>query len=219
MADRITTKRVALLFTLILAFWGMPAAAHDARLDGLEIAAPAAAHYDRVHDFGGWKAGAGQGEDRLCLDTRGQALAAASTSPITRSAVSASGHCTVLTGAWHDPYSGADFTRGRDVDVDHVVPLKEAWVSGAWAWTPAQRRAYANDLVDAGHLLVVSAHENRAKGDKDPAKWMPPAAATDPAIAGWYLEDWIAIKKRWALSIDVEEAAALDAGLQDCPAR
>ncbi|MGW5160481.1 hypothetical protein ACWEPN_33845 [Nonomuraea wenchangensis] len=41
------------------------------------------------------------------------------------------------------------------------MPLAEAWDSGASAWSPAQRRAYANDLSDPGHLVAVTARSNR----------------------------------------------------------
>ena len=42
---------------------------------------------------------------------------------------------------------GATWTAASDVDIDHMVPLSEAWASGASAWTTAQRQAFANDLV------------------------------------------------------------------------
>jgi hypothetical protein len=32
------------------------------------------------------------------------------------------------------------------VDIDHVLPLAEAWRSDAQAWSASRRQAYANDL-------------------------------------------------------------------------
>ena len=67
------------------------------------------------------------------------------------------------------PHLGA-----RDLDVDHMVPLSNAHRSGAWAWDDARRRAYANDLSYANHLIAVTNSVNRAKSDQGPERWKPP---------------------------------------------
>lgn len=54
-----------------------------------------------------------------------------------------------------------------------MVPLAEAWASGASEWTAAQRQAFANDLVRP-QLFAVTDNVNQSKSDKDPAEWMPP---------------------------------------------
>ena len=54
-----------------------------------------------------------------------------------------------------------------------MVPLNEAWQSGAWKWTAAKRQAYANDLGYKASLIAVSASSNRSKGDREPQAWMP----------------------------------------------
>ncbi|MFD8222331.1 HNH endonuclease family protein [Streptomyces sp. NPDC059697] len=99
------------------------------------------------------------------------------------------------------------------MDVDHLVPLAEAWDSSASAWTPKEREAYANDLDDSRDLIAVSAASNRSKGDKDPSDWMPPYTG----YGCQYLTDWVADKTRWALSIDPSEQATLTEGLSRCP--
>ncbi len=53
------------------------------------------------------------------------------------------------------------------IDIDHIVPLSEAWKSGASGWTTAKREQFANDLSIA-QLIAVSASSNRSKGDSDP---------------------------------------------------
>ena len=76
--------------------------------------------------------------------------------------------CSVSTGEWLDPFTGDILTSARDLDVDHMVPLSNAHRSGAWAWDDARRRAYANDLSYANHLIAVTNSVNRAKSDQRP---------------------------------------------------
>ncbi|GGP93331.1 hypothetical protein GCM10010278_84160 [Streptomyces melanogenes] len=102
--------------------------------------------------------------------------------------------CALTGGSWYSPYDNQYFDDARKLDIDHLVPLAEAWDSGASAWSAAEREAYANDL-DAGFALIaVSAASNRSKADQDPSTWLPPY--TDYRCQ--YVTDWIADKTRWA---------------------
>lgn len=109
--------------------------------------------------------------------------------------------CFVVAGDWVSPYDGVATSDRTRVDIDHVVALKEAWDSGAWAWTAAQRTAYANDTSDPRTLRATSAASNRSKSDKDPSNWLPPRAA----FRCTYVAEWVAIKARWGLSMDESE--------------
>jgi hypothetical protein len=46
-------------------------------------------------------------------------------------------------------------THSRGLDIGHVVPLKEAWQTGAYNWTSERRREFANDLARP-QLLSIS---------------------------------------------------------------
>ena len=91
--------------------------------------------------------------------------------------------CYVVAGDWYSVYDGAKLNDRGDVDIDHVVALKEAWDSGAWAWSESQRKAYANDLTDRRTLVAVRDRVNASKSDKDPSNWMPPCAVTGARIS------------------------------------
>ncbi len=97
-------------------------------------------------------------------------------------------------------------------DIDHMVPLKEAWVSGADLWTPERRQAFANDLGYGDSLIAVSASSNRSKSDKDPARWMPP----NFAVHCTYVAAWVAVKYRWNLAMDDAERQKVDSVLASC---
>lgn len=130
-------------------------------------------------------------------DTRSEVLQAES---ITPAQVDVFG-CTVVQGDWISPYDGMVSSNPGEFEIDHVVSLKEAWDSGAWAWNGLALVAYANDLSDQRGLRAVSMTTNRSKGDRDPSNWLPPSAA---AVCP-YIADWVEIKTRWGLSMDQSE--------------
>ncbi|GAA1607217.1 HNH endonuclease family protein [Streptomyces globosus] len=109
--------------------------------------------------------------------------------------------CTLTGGLWWSYYDEREVTPAGALDIDHVVPLAEAWDSGASAWTAARREAYANDQGASASLVAVTAASNRAKGDKDPAQWLPPSA---DALCR-YGAEWTATKLRWGLAVDEAE--------------
>ncbi|MFD5271494.1 HNH endonuclease family protein [Streptomyces sp. NPDC058335] len=113
--------------------------------------------------------------------------------------------CKVTAGLWFSYYDGATLTDPRGLDIDHMVPLAEAWDSGAAQWTPARREAYANDLDADRSLVAVTARTNRSKADQDPAQWLPPL--TDARCT--YAADWVATKLRWRLAVDEPERQVL----------
>lgn len=118
--------------------------------------------------------------------------------------------CKVLSGNWVSSYDGQVFTVPNDLDIDHMVPLAEAWRSGAYAWNADTREAFANDLDFGTSLIAVSASSNRSKGDKDPAKWMPDTDACS------YVANWVAVKHRWSLSVDTSEKSKIESVLTWC---
>jgi len=140
-------------------------------------------------------------------NTRAEVLMAES-----RAATTHSSTCTIRTGSWISAYDGVRETTASKLDIDHMVPLAEAWRSGAYKWTAAKRQAYANDLGYAYSLIAVSASSNRQKSDSDPAGWLPSVVA----YRCTYAASWVAIKYRWRLSVDSAERAALALILRGC---
>ncbi len=146
--------------------------------------------------------------DGDCQDTRQEVLIDES---VIEPVLSPSG-CRVLSGQWDDPYTGLTFTDPGDVDIDHLVPLKEAHVSGGAAWSRDKKRAYANSMEDPNHLIAVDDATNQRKRDKDPAEWTPPVESYHCA----YIEAWLDVKGRWGLSVDLGEAVKILEILEEC---
>jgi hypothetical protein len=119
--------------------------------------------------------------------------------------------CTILSGTWYSAYDGRTITSPHVLDIDHVVPLANAWRSGAAKWTDKLRGDFANDIVRP-QLLAVSATQNRSKGDQDPSQWKPPNRAY------WceYAKRWIAVKSFYHLTVTAPEKAALGDMLGTC---
>lgn len=122
--------------------------------------------------------------------------------------------CSLTGGRWWSAYDNLFITSASSLDIDHFVPLAEAWRSGAYRWSAGTREAYANDLGYSLSLIAVSASTNRSKSDADPAAWLPPFNA----YRCTYVATWVAIKWRWRLTIDPLEKGALTLGLAGCGA-
>lgn len=108
--------------------------------------------------------------------------------------------------AFYTAYSGHLVHRmAVDVDIDHLVPLDEAYRSGVRG---EDLKLFANDKEN--HVLVM-AHENRSKGSRDVGTWLP------PINIGWYVWRWVYIKRKWGMTVDERESEAICKELRDAP--
>jgi len=161
--------------------------------------------YDRGVYFGSWI-----DEDGDCQDTRAEVLIIES---LTTIFFRDSSDCTVDSGEWYDPYTDTIYYQASDLDVDHFVPLFEAFMSGGYLWPDHKRKQFANDLLSSeDHLIAVEKGENRSKGKKPPHEWMPP----NTNYHCEYLANWINIKYLWELTITSQEHKFLQNELQNC---
>jgi hypothetical protein len=126
--------------------------------------------------------------------------------------VQADDECRAVSGTWVSVYDGETFTDAGDLDIDHMVPLKEGWRSGAHAWSTEERERFANDMERSPQLWAVSASSNRSKGDSDPSDWMPP----NEDFHCEYVAAWIEVKHVWDLTVDPDEETALREVLAGC---
>jgi hypothetical protein len=183
------------------------------QLDGLEVGPrdPHGARYDRDAFGTAWADvdgnGCNQRDDVLLRDAVPDSVT-----------VAEQGACDhdVLAGTWVDSYTGRTSTfddlkdprQSQAIQIDHVVPLAEAWRSGASTWSDRRRRSFANDL---GVLLAADGPTNAAKGDGDPATWRP-----RKGFQCEYAVRWVAVKSTWRLAVDRSEVRALREMLAAC---
>ncbi|MFI7304432.1 HNH endonuclease family protein [Micromonospora aurantiaca] len=138
-------------------------------------------------------------------NTREQVLKRDGTSVVVNSS------CAATSGRWYSPYDGATWYAASDVDIDHVVPLAEAWRSGANSWTTSRRQSFANDLTRP-QLIAVTDNVNQSKGDQDPSTWQPPLTS----YRCTYSKMWITVKYNWGLTLQSSEKSALQSMLNTC---
>ncbi|MEI7055410.1 DUF1524 domain-containing protein [Nocardioides sp. CCNWLW239] len=168
-------------------------------VDRLPVAEEVTSGYDR-EKFNHWVDADGD-----CQDARDEVLFEEAKKKVR-------GRCEATRGEWFSAYDDVTLKRPGGLDIDHMVPLKEAWESGADAWSDEEREAYANDLGDPRALIAVTAATNRSKADQDPADWMPDATSYHCT----YVADWVAVKIRWSLVADRAEKAALEGVASGC---
>jgi hypothetical protein len=114
--------------------------------------------------------------------------------------------CSLAKGLWNDPYTGTPFRVKTALQIDHVVALKNAYVSGGHSWSQARRCTYANYMGNGYHLLAVSAHENMSKGAQAPDTYLPP----NEEFHCEYVGIWMRIKAIWKLEATADEVATIE---------
>ena len=142
--------------------------------------------------------------DGDCQNTRTEVLARDSLVPVAEG-------CRIFRGRWLSYYDDKTWTKSFEVQIDHLVPLAEAWDSGAYAWDAATRLRYANDLGDVRALVPTTTALNYAKLAEDPQTYVPRVNVCR------YISSWIAVKLRWNLSADQREHDAISRIAQKCP--
>ena len=179
-----------------------------AELEELEVASPGSMSGYSREEFRHWSKASDFGWDppQASCDAREAALVRDGES------VEVGSGCKVTSGSWYDPYTDQTYSDPQDLDIDHVVPLANAWRSGASGWNDDQRERYAND---PDVLLSVEDNANQEKGDKGPEAWKPP----NRAIWCSYARRWIGVKSDYALTVNPQEKAALKQMLPTCKKR
>ena len=121
----------------------------------------------------------------------------------------------IVSGCWTDPWTGDEYTDPRHLDIDHQVPLANAYASGGAHWSRERKQDYANDLSWPGHLRAISASANRSKGKLGPDEWRPRLESS------WceYALTWTAVKRQYDLTSTDAEQAALSEMLATCDFR
>ena len=91
---------------------------------------------------------------------------------------------------------------GSATDVDHVVALKDAYLSGGNGWNISQKRAFANDPFN--HVAAVPYVNRTLKSEHVPLKFITKLPSSDYAFSKGkciaYVELYVQVKLKYGLS-------------------
>ena len=145
-----------------------------------------------------------------CQDTRQEVLIEESLEPVVYKSDDA---CSVASGKWYGAYTDQFYYDPSELDIDHLIPLKNAHISGGYQWDKYMKSEFANRLLSPDNLIAVSASANRSKGAKAPDEWKP----ENKDYWCEYAYDWIRIKYNWFLTVTSSEWEALLEMIETCP--
>lgn len=156
--------------------------------------------YNRKKHFSGW---VNDFRDESCLNIRGLILESQS---IDKVKYGGARGCTVVFGKWYDPYTDSYFRDPvKDLQIDHMVPLKHAYQSGAYEWSKEKRCLYSNFRWSEYHLIPTFGKENSKKSDQSPVGYVP---KNDDYVCE-YLKNWLKVKAIWKLRVNPSEKSAI----------
>ena len=116
-----------------------------------------------------------------------------------------------MGGRIYGPYTGRYFLSTRRTDIEHIVAVSEGHDSGLCAADRSVRRRFASDLLN---LTLATPEVNRCgsagKCAYDAAEWLPAMNRC------WFVSRVIAVKFKYSLTVDRDEAIALQRVLSDC---
>jgi hypothetical protein len=145
-------------------------------------------------------------EDRDCQNTRQEILISRSIEPVKLN----SKGCVVHRGKWQDYYFDEILVDSRNVDIDHLIPLKHAHDSGGEDWSREKKKQFANDPEN---LVITNRKYNRMKGAKTIAEWLP----LDRKYSCLYASDWVKIKNKYKLKLSSNEEQTIRSLQIHCP--
>ncbi len=117
--------------------------------------------------------------------------------------------CVVAQGTYRDPYTGAVVDQPH-TQLEHVVSLHAAYVTGGRHLPPQTRRDLAGDPLN---LLIISGSANASKRESD--TWEPPNRQFRcPLVARQ-----IAVKAKYRLWVTPDEHRHMARVLAGCPAQ
>lgn len=124
--------------------------------------------------------------------------------------------CDVVAGTFTEAYTGetreyktkAEFS--KNIQIDHIVALSDAWQKGAQKLTKEKRYEFATDPLN---LIAADASANQQKSDGDAATWLP----KNKAFRCRYVARQVSVKSKYALWVTQAEHDAIARVLSTCP--
>ena len=109
----------------------------------------------------------------------------------------------------YSPYTNEWFGSRGESDIEHVVARSEAHDSGLCARDRETRTRFAEDVENL--TLAAPGLNRREKRGLDAAEWQPARNRC------WFASTVLHVRRKYELTVDRDEAIALERMLQTCP--
>ena len=110
-------------------------------------------------------------------------------------------------GKLYDPYDKKVYRSKFDTHIEHIVATSEAHDSGLCRASASIKRRFASDL---DNLTLAWKKRNIEKSGKDAGEWLPKHNRC------WFAWRVVAVKRKYELTVDTDEMAALKTILDGC---
>jgi hypothetical protein len=116
--------------------------------------------------------------------------------------------CEIREGLWVDAYTGEEYTRAGQLEVDHIIPPVYANAANGWQWDNQKRAQFANDPLD---LAPVARETHRKKRERSIGRWRP-----DDAFLCEYAQGWNDVATKYDLDLFGQDKSRINTILKDC---
>lgn len=116
--------------------------------------------------------------------------------------------CEIREGLWIDSYTGEEYTRAGEMEVDHIIPPVYANAANGWQWDNQKRAQFANDPLN---LAPVARETHRKKGDRSIGRWRPAEE-----FQCEYAQSWRDVAEKYDLDLFGQDKSRLNSILKDC---
>jgi len=116
--------------------------------------------------------------------------------------------CEIREGLWIDEYTGEEFTRAAQLEVDHIIPPIYANASNGFQWDYNKRAQFSNDIFN---LIPVSREAHRKKRDRGIGQWRP-----RDEFQCEYAQSWLDISEKYDLDLFSQDKGRINRILKDC---
>lgn len=143
--------------------------------------------------------------DNDCQDARTEVLVLTSQVQVTYTNPR---NCEVREGLWVDQYTGEQYTRAGELEIDHIIPPEYADASNGYQWDYSKRYNFANDPLN---LIPVSRATHRRKRERGIASYRP----RDEYLCE-YATAWQMVSEIYDLDLFTRDRSRMRSILEDC---
>ena len=116
--------------------------------------------------------------------------------------------CEIREGLWVDEYTGEEFTRAAQMEIDHIIPPQYADASNGYQWDYNKRAQFANDPYN---LIPIGRETHRKKRERGIGDWQP-----REDFSCDYAKNWREIADKYDLDLFAQDTSRINKVMENC---